>query len=265
MTNSYQNKSLGTYVKWGTLILLVVLLLSGSFYTVKSTQRGVLSTFGKVSTNVIQPGLHVKIPFIQAIYKVNVQQKKEDGQENSYTRDVQTAVVNYTINYDIVCESVADLYKNVGMDYHNRIIVPVIRGVMKDAFGNYEATSIVNNRDKVRAQIENKLRAQLDKRYFKNVQFQITEIDYDDDFEKAIKDKQVAEQNALKAKNVTIQVEEQAKQKVITAEAEAKAMQIKAQALAANQKLVEYEAVQKWDGKMPTYMLGNSMPFINLK
>ena len=39
-------------------------------------------------------------------------------------------------------------------------------------------------------------------------QFQLVDIDFDDDFETAIKEKQVAEQNALKAKNVTIQVVE---------------------------------------------------------
>lgn len=75
--------------------------------------------------------------------------------------------------------------------------------------------------------------------------------------------KQVAEQNALKAKNVTIQVEEQAKQTKIKAQAEA--INIKAKALEANSNLTTYEAVQRWDGKMPQYILGNSVPFINVK
>ena len=41
-------------------------------------------------------------------------------------------------------------------------------------------------------------------------------------------------------------------------------MAIRAQALTQNKSLVEYEAVQKWDGKMPQYMLGDSIPFINI-
>ena len=41
-------------------------------------------------------------------------------------------------------------------------------------------------------------------------------------------------------------------------------MEIKSQALARNKGLTEYEAVQKWDGKLPQYMLGNSVPMINL-
>ena len=75
------------------LAVLAVIVVFSTFYTIKSTERGVLSTFGKISPSVIEDGLHVKIPFIQTIKKVNIQQKKFDGEENSYTRDVQTSEV----------------------------------------------------------------------------------------------------------------------------------------------------------------------------
>ncbi len=263
--NNNKQKQIGRFIVWGVLAIFVILLVSSSFYTIRSTERGVLATFGKMSDDVIEDGLHMKIPFIQTIKRVNVQQKKFDGKEDSYTRDVQTSEVEYTINYDLVRENVSKLMKNVGDDYHNRIVVPFIRSAMKESFGNFAATEIVENRDAVRKQIEQQLRETLDSNYFTNVQFQLVNIDFDDDFEKAIKEKQVAEQNALKAKNVTIQVEELAKQTKIKAEADAEAMRIKAAALESNPKLVNYEAVQKWDGKLPEYMLGNSVPFIDLK
>lgn len=263
--NEKKNLSVFRYVCYGVLVLFAVLVLCSTFYTIRSTERGVLSTFGKVSDVVIDDGLHVKIPFIQSVKRINVQQKKFDGLEASYTKDVQTSDVEYTINYDLVRENVSKLMKNVGEDYHNRIVVPFIRSAMKESFGNFAATEIVENRDVVRREIEQSLRRTLDSTYFTNVQFQLVNIDFDDDFEKAIKDKQVAEQNALKARNVTIQVEEQAKQTRIKAEADAEAMRIKATALESNPKLVNYEAVQKWNGVMPTYMLGNSVPFIDLK
>ncbi len=265
MSQFKDDKQTGRYILWGALALLAIIVFFSSFYTIKSTERGVLATFGKMSDQVVEDGLHLKIPFIQTIKKVNVQQKKFDGKENSYTRDVQTSEVEYTINYDLVRENVSRLMKNVGDDYHNRIVVPFIRSAMKESFGNYAATDIVENRDAVRREIEATLRHTLDSNYFTNVQFQLVDIDFDDEFETAIKEKQVAEQAALKAKNVTIQVEEKAKQTKIAAEAEAEAMRIKANALERNPKLVSYEAVQKWDGKMPQYMLGNSVPFIDLK
>lgn len=89
-------------------------------------------------------------------------------------------------------------------------------------------------------------------------------IDYSDVFERAIEAKVTAEQDALKAKNKTVQIEEEAKQQIISAEAEAKSMAIRANALSKNKALVEYEAVQKWNGILPQYMMGDSIPFINL-
>jgi len=269
MERNINNQSAGkTALKWtlrGIAIFFALLVVFSSFYTVKSTERGVLSTFGRIQDRVIGDGLHFKIPFVQTVKHVNIQQKKFDGKENSYTRDVQTSEVDYTINYDLVKDNVAKLMKNVGEDYHNRIVVPYVRSALKESFGNFAATHIVENRDKVRRQIEDKLRTTLSKEYFTNIHFQLVNIDFDDQFETAIKEKQVAEQNALKAKNVTVQIEEQAKQTRIKAEAEAEAMRIKATALERNQKLVEYEAVQKWNGELPQYVGSGSIPFINIK
>ncbi len=42
-------------------------------------------------------------------------------------------------------------------------------------------------------------------------------------------------------------------------------MRIRAKALEKNLRLVEWEAVQKWDGKLPQYQLGGATPFINLR
>ena len=176
MSQFRDDNKTGRYILWGVLAVLAIIVFFSSFYTIRSTERGVLATFGKMSDTVVEDGLHLKIPFIQTIKRVNVQQKKHDGKENSYTRDVQTSVVEYTINYDLVRENVSKLMKNVGEDYHNRIVVPFIRSAMKEAFGNFAATEIVENRDAVRREIESTLRRTLDSNYFMNVQFQLVDI-----------------------------------------------------------------------------------------
>ena len=135
MSQFKDDKQTSRYILWGVLGILALIVFFSSFYTIRSTERGVLSTFGKMSDQVVGDGLHLKVPFIQTIKKVNIQQKKFDGRENSYTRDVQTSEVEYTINYDLVRENVTKLMKNVGDDYHNRIVVPFIRSAMKEAFG----------------------------------------------------------------------------------------------------------------------------------
>lgn len=47
---------------------------------------------------------------------------------------------------------------------------------------------------------------------------------------------------------------------------EAESMKIKSQALSENKQLIGYEAVKKWDGKLPQYMGGETpIPFINIQ
>lgn len=57
----------------------------------------------------------------------------------------------------------------------------------------------------------------------------------------------------------------EAESTLIRAEAEAKAIKIKGDALSQNPRLVEFAAVEKWDGKMPWMVGGNgAVPFVNI-
>ena len=71
---------------------VVIFILSG-FYSVSSTQRGVIATFGKIKPEVIEAGLHIKIPFVQTIHKMSIQTVKLEENAPSYTKDIQTADV----------------------------------------------------------------------------------------------------------------------------------------------------------------------------
>lgn len=53
---------------WGGIILtLAIVLLSNSLYVVKETQRGVLLKFGEVVNPNLQPGIHLKVPFVNNV------------------------------------------------------------------------------------------------------------------------------------------------------------------------------------------------------
>lgn len=90
----------------------------------------------------------------------------------------------------------------------------------------------------------------------------------------AIEAKNQAIQEALKAENLVKQAEANAKISIAQAEGEAKALRIKADgeayynrtvAASLNELLVRQDAIEKWDGKLPEYMGGNTVPMINLK
>lgn len=244
--------------------LIIFIMLCNPFVMVGPGERGIKITLGKVSPTSYTEGLHTIFPFIQKFRTMDVKTQRDTKTTAVYTKDIQQARITYVLNYNVDPAYVNKLFQEVGLDYENKIIFPVVEGTIKDIIGKWNAQDLIANREKATGDILEKLKTQLKDNYLDVTDFQMTEINYSDVFERAIESKVTAEQEALKAKNKTVQVQEEAKQKVIAAEAEAKSMAIRARALAQNKSLVQYEAVQKWDGKMPQYMLGGSMPFINV-
>ncbi len=143
-------------------------------------------------------------------------------------------------------------------------MVPAILGSIKDVVGKYIADDLVGKREQVRSEATAEIVRTLGARHITATRLDLINLDFDDAYEKAVEAKVVAVQRSAEAKNQTVQYEEQAKQKVISAKADAEAMTIKSEALAKNKGLVEFEAVQKWNGVLPVTMMGSSTPFINL-
>lgn len=56
----------------------------------------------------------------------------------------------------------------------------------------------------------------------------------------------------------------EAQSRLAIAKAEAEAIKLKGDALKDNPKLAELTAIERWDGHLPQYMMGNSTPFINI-
>ena len=95
-------------------------------------------------------------------------------------------------------------------------------------------------------------------------QVDIREVYYNPEYETAINNKKLAEQEALRLVDVTRQKEELLKQASINkeiaiqqAEGEARALQIKGSSIASNPKIIDLEWINKWNGVLPTYMLGS--------
>lgn len=248
----------------GLIIVLVLGIFCNPIAIVGVGQRGVKITLGKVSPESYSEGVHFTTPFISHIETMDVKTQKSNIATMVFTKDIQQARLTYVINYNLQPENVHKMYKQVGKNYQDTILVPIVEGTVKNVIGGWNASDLIANRTKATNDILKRLQEQLDDNFITVTDFNITDIDYSDSFEKAIENKVTAEQEALKAKNVTAQVQEEAKQKVIAAEAEAKSMAIRANALSQNKALVQYEAVKKWDGHLPQYQMGNAIPFINM-
>lgn len=251
-----------TAVLW----IIGLIFVFGSWFTVAEGERAILTTFGKASNNIYEAGLHVKWPIIQDIKRFDVKTIRDDYKTETYTKDIQTARITVSYSYNLISNDIVETYKTYGNQWQERILYPNLEQAVKAEVGTWNADQMIANRDKVASNILASLQARMIEHNYpvSITNFQMINIDYSDQFENAIEKKVVAEQAALEEANRTKQVEQKAKQQIVQSEAEAKAIRIKAQALQQNAQLIELEAVKKWDGKLPEYMLGNSVPFINI-
>lgn len=244
-------------------IIPAIIIFCMSICIIDTGYRGIKTEFGKVSEETLSEGFYFVNPFTVKVHRLTVRTEVYDGSTQTYTKDVQPADIKYVVNFSVDPATASHLFQTVGYEYISKLITPVIEGSIKTTLGKWEAVELIANREKARAEVQLFLKQQLEPRGIRVENFQIVNIDYSNQFESAVEAKVVAIQNAEQARNKTVQVQEEANQRLIAAEADAKAMKIKSDALSQNPNLVSYEAVQKWDGALPTYMMGNSVPFIN--
>ena len=259
------SKFLGSATAVIVVLFILFLIVFQPMTIVGVGERGVKVTLGQTSPVALEEGVHFVMPFISTVKKMNVKTVKANIATMAQSKDIQQARIVYVVNYNLQPENAPKMWRTVGRDYVSVVVMPTVEGIVKDTIGKWNAQDIVANREKVASEVLFKLNEKLGPKYINVSDFQITEIQYSQAFEQAIESKVTAEQEALKAKNKTVQVQEEARQKIIASEAEAKSMAIRAQALTKNKNMVEYKAVQKWDGKLPQYMMGNSVPFVHLK
>ncbi|MDR0862102.1 MAG: prohibitin family protein [Oscillospiraceae bacterium] len=270
------------------LVAVVVVLVLGlsSIVTINSGNVGVVSTMGLVRDTPMTAGLHFKMPFITAVTKVNTQTQKIEVSGSAASKDLQTVSVLAAINYHIDPAYAPELYRNVGMAYESKIISPAIQESIKSVVARFSAEQLITQRQVVSAEIKEELRQKVGTYQIVTDEFNITNFDFSDEFNRAVEAKQTAQQDALKAEQELAKITIEAQQQVEKAKAEAEATKTRADAEAyatkaraeaeaysieaiqkqlaeSSEAYLEYQRTEKWDGKLPV-VSGNSNPIIDL-
>lgn len=247
----------------------IAILLLGSISLaacgqVDTGHRGIFVNYGK-PTGQVGEGLQWYNPITTDLIQLDVRQLAWESQTDIYTKDVQQARVTFKLTYHLDPGKVMDVYQGVGEEWAATIVPQVVQQAVKNKMGQARAVEdVINNRQVVGNSITADITAKLRKKHVIVDGFEIQDVSFTKAFESSVERKQIAVQDAETARNQTVKIKEEATQRVIAANADAEAMKIKTQALAGNAKLVEYEAVQKWDGKLPAQMFGGAVPFISV-
>lgn len=258
-------------VVFGIVVALVVFIglpiLWGSWYTVSTGEKAIIKTWGAVS-DVKGDGLHFKIPFAQSVEKVDVRTKNAHSPSEAGSKDMQSITTEVSLNYHLNENKLKEIYFRTGVDIEDKIIDPRIQEDVKAVIAKFSADQLLAQREIVKGEIEKSLKTSLSAYDVVVEAVQITNFKFSKAYNDAIEMKQVAEQSALTAKNDLLRINIEAEQTISKAKAEAEAIRIQAQAIKENggKEFVTKLAVEKWDGKLPTYMGGNTpVPFLDIK
>ncbi|QDI88142.1 prohibitin family protein [Candidatus Nitrosopumilus sp. SW] len=266
----------------GIAVAIVVLIIVGVVATasvkiVDSGHRGVLLHWNAV--DLTQPpldeGLHFVVPFQDEVVNIEVRTLKYANDARSASKDLQTVETTVTVNYHPDKEAVHRLYKNLGLDYENRVIQPAIEETVKQVTANYNAEELITKRPLVKADIESSIRDRLNQFDVVTEVISITDFEFSPLFAQAIESKVEAEQKALKAENDLRRIEVEARQReanaiglananIAEAKGEAEAIAIINKALAENPNYLDWLKTQAWDGKLPLVVGEGGTPFIQI-
>ncbi len=258
-----QNSSLLWKIGLGITAFFILLSLNPCV-VIPAGHRGVVLNFGAVSDKVLSEGIHFRMPIVQTVEEIDVRVKKNETKCEAASKDLQTISSIVAVNYHLREDKVNELYKNVGLNYESTIIDPAVQEVMKGVTAKYSATELITMREQVSISVKENLENRLSKYFILIDDFSIKDFQFSTTFTKVIEEKQEAEQRALKAERDLQRIKLEAEQKIATARAEAETLRLKNASV--SPLMIQLNAIEKWDGKLPQYMLsGNTIPFLNIK
>lgn len=282
---------------WLFLILPLILLIANAFLTIVPAQQcGVVITPQGVKQETYNTGWHIIMPWYKVelmektaqVYTCAKRTAPADGVYKEYKADATQSETVWTptidgikMGFDISASWRIDpnyawwIYDNVsetdGADkgrfywLEENVIKPKLKSALALTTSQYTPVQVYStSREEIQSAVLTRMKKDIESFHLVLEQIDIREVYYNSEYEKAINEKKLQEQKALMLVEVTKQKEELRKQaeidkdiKITESQGEAEALRIKGQSVASNPKIVELEWIDKWDGKLPTYMLGN--------
>ena len=152
------------------IVVLLIMVFSGSIYTINEQEQAVITTFGKASS-VTTPGLHFKIPFVQKVTKVNttihgfsIGYNEDTNETNDDEAIMITSDYNF-VNVDFYVEyKFSDPVKAV---YESRQPVEILKNIsqscIRNVIGTYEVDSVLTTgKSEIQAKIKEDVLAKLE-------------------------------------------------------------------------------------------------------
>lgn len=258
-----QQKTLGTVT--GVAVFAVGVIWS-SFTIVPAGHVGVQITLGEVNQTVLNEGAQFVNP-ISTVKHVDVRLARANlNNASAGTKDIQQVHTDIVINYRLTPAKVPHIYKEFGLDVDTKVLGPAINESFKSAVGHYTSEELITKRDAVNADIMSRLSEKLAPFNIVVNNVSLVNFGFSKAYQDAIEQKVIATQAKLRADQDYERIQVEAKSRIAQAKGEAEAIAIQASAIQhqGGAAYVQLQAIEKWDGKLPSVMGAGPTPFINV-
>lgn len=260
------------------LVILVAVIVFSSYTIVEPGHRGVVIMLGRVEDRALGEGFHLIIPPVaRQVVQMDVRTKKLEVTTEAASSDMQIMNVTAALNYHPDPMNVSKLYREVGTNYEDIIIMPALDEAIKSGTAELRVENILRERASLRDSIVESLSERLRANDLIVDQLALANIEFSPEFDAAIEKKQVAEQEALQKeyelqaaqkeaeiavaqaegekRAAVVAAEGRAESRRLEAQAEAEALGIIAQQLRGNPDLIRYEWASNLSPSVRTVLL----------
>jgi membrane protease subunit HflC len=181
-------------------LIVVLLLVSGTLYTVDQRQNGIVFQLGEVKDVVQKPGLHVKIPLLQNVRLFDMRVLTFDDAEplRFLTQGNRPVLVDSFVKWRIV--DVKQYYISVGGDEFQatRRIKQTVAGVLRDEFGVRILHDVVSGeRENIMSRVRSKVDQDLERIGVKIVDVRLKRVDLPQDVSESVYRRMEAERKRI--------------------------------------------------------------------
>ena len=119
-------------------LVLFVLLIGNPIAVIPAGHVGVKDLFGRVSSDVLSPGVRIVIPFTRVIkMSIKTQEVKETAEVPS--KEGLIMDLEGSLLFRLDPEKADDIYRTIGKNYEEIAVQPQIRSAIREITASYEA------------------------------------------------------------------------------------------------------------------------------
>ena len=243
------NKSESTFAFVGFVIAAVIAIMQ-CWTIIPAGHVGVVDFLGNVSDNTLKPGVNIVNPMATVVkFDARTQELKETM--NVPSKEGLTVTLEISLLYSLSFDYANRIYKTVGENYVETILIPQFRSVVRGVTANYDAKALYTaERETLASRIEQELSRLVKSRGITLEAAALRQITLPPGLTASIEEKLKADQESQRMQFVLLKESQEAERKRIEAKGVADFQDIVSKGIS--------EQLLKWKGIEATEKLANS-------